>query len=64
MKSNGKIGERIAYVRSKLRFWKLIGFPALQRKAKETQATPRKDEFNVLSLDICLRYPEHKFSFL
>ena len=26
-----------------------------------TQATPRKDEFNVLSIDIFLRYSGHKF---
>lgn len=28
-----------------------------------TQATPRKDEFNIISIDIFLRYTEHKFLF-
>jgi hypothetical protein len=28
-----------------------------------TQATPRKDEFNLISIDIFLRFTEHKFLF-
>lgn len=28
-----------------------------------TQATPRKDEFNLISIDIFLRFSEHKFLF-
>ena len=28
-----------------------------------SQATPRKDEFNLISVDICLRFTEHKFLF-
>jgi hypothetical protein len=31
--------------------------------SERTQATPRKDEFNVIAIDIVLRYPEHKFLF-
>jgi hypothetical protein len=32
-------------------------------RSGRTQATPRKDEFNVISVDIFLRYPEHRFLF-
>jgi len=32
-------------------------------KSERTQATPRKDEFNAISIDIFLRYSEHKFLF-
>ena len=31
--------------------------------SERTLATPRKDEFNVISVDIALRYDEHKFLF-
>lgn len=31
--------------------------------SERTQATPRKDEFHVISIDIALRYSEHKFLF-
>lgn len=31
--------------------------------SERTQATPRKDEFNIVAIDIVLRYPEHKFVF-
>lgn len=30
---------------------------------RKSQATPRKDEFNLISIDIFLRYKEHKFLF-
>lgn len=60
---NGKIGERIAYVRSKIEVLETHLVSGTSKKSERTQATPRKDEFNVLSLDICLRYPEHKFLF-
>jgi hypothetical protein len=31
--------------------------------SKRTQATPRKDEFNLISIDLILRYNNHKFIF-
>jgi hypothetical protein len=31
--------------------------------SERTQATPRKDEFNIISINIVLRYHEHKFLF-
>jgi hypothetical protein len=33
------------------------------KTGERTQATPRKDEFNILAVDLYLRYREHKFIF-
>jgi hypothetical protein len=57
------IDERLNYVKSKVKVLE-THFPAGVSGASErTQATPRKDEFNIVSIDIFLRYPEHKFLF-
>lgn len=62
-KLNSMIDERLRYVRSKVQVLETHFVSGTSGASERTQATPRKDEFNVISIDIFLRYPEHKFLF-
>jgi hypothetical protein len=57
------IDKRLRYVRSKVQVLETHFVSGTSGASERTQATPRKDEFNLLSIDIFLRYPEHKFLF-
>jgi hypothetical protein len=57
------ISERLNYVRSQLGVLETHFVSGTSGRSGRTQATPRKDEFNVISVDIFLRYPEHRFLF-
>lgn len=56
------ISERLTYLSTKLGVLE-THFVAGSTSGNRTQATPRKDEFNIVSVDIFLRYPEHLFLF-
>ncbi len=60
---NGLISERLAYVMSKVKVLETHFVSGTSEASERTQATPRKDEFNVVAIDIVLRYHEHKFLF-
>jgi hypothetical protein len=60
---NALIERRLAYVMAKVRVLETHFVSGTSASSERTQATPRKDEFNVISIDIFLRYPEHKFLF-
>lgn len=55
------IEERLAYVMSKVKVLETHFVSGTSGASERTQATPRKDEFNIISIDIFLRYLEHKF---
>ncbi len=57
------ISERLNYVKSKLRVLETHFVAGRSKASLRTQATPRKDEFNIVSIDIFLKYSEHKFLF-
>ena len=57
------IDERLAYVMSKIRVLDTHFVSGTSGSSERTQATPRKDEFNLVSVDIALRHTEHKFLF-
>jgi hypothetical protein len=57
------IDERLAYVMSKVKVLETHFVSGTSSSNDRTQATPRKDEFNLISVDIFLRYFEHKFLF-
>ena len=57
------INERLKYVQSKLRVLETHFVSGVSGASQRTQATPRKDEFNAISVDIFLKYSEHKFLF-
>ncbi|MFQ5858542.1 MAG: hypothetical protein ACE5LU_23330 [Anaerolineae bacterium] len=57
------IDERLEYVMSKVKVLETHFVSGTSRSSERTQATPRKDEFNVVAVDIVLRYPGHKFLF-
>jgi len=57
------ITERLDYLASKIRVLETHFVSGVSGSSERTQATPRKDEFNVVSIDIVLRYDEHKFVF-
>ena len=57
------IEERLQYVRTKVGVLETHFVSGTSGASERTQATPRKDEFNLLSVDIFLRYSEHKFLF-
>lgn len=61
---NNIIEERLNYVMSKVRVLETHFVSGTSGVSERTQATPRKDEFNVIAIDIALRYPEHKFLFV
>ena len=56
------ISERLTYLSTKLDVLE-THFVASRTSGNRTQATPRKDEFNIVSVDIFLRYPKHLFLF-
>ena len=58
-----KISERINYLMSKIRVLETHFVSGVTGSSERTQATPRKDEFNAISIDIVLRFDEHKFVF-
>jgi hypothetical protein len=60
---NEMIAQRLAYVMSKVKVLETHFVSGTSGASERTQATPRKDEFNVVAIDIVLRYPEHKFVF-
>jgi hypothetical protein len=57
------INERLDYVKSKVKVLETHFPVGISGSSQRTQATPRKDEFNIVSIDIFLRFPEHKFLF-
>ena len=57
------INERLGYLMSKIRVLETHFVSGTSGSNERTQATPRKDEFNLISIDIFLRYSEHKFLF-
>ncbi len=57
------IDERLNYVLSKVKVLETHFVSGTSGASDRTQATPRKDEFNLISIDIFLRYTEHKFLF-
>jgi hypothetical protein len=57
------ISERIDYLMSKIRVLETHFVSGVSGSSERTQATPRKDEFNTISIDIVLRFDEHKFVF-
>src|SRR3972149_1089845 len=60
---NDMIEERLNYVMSKIKVLETHFVSGRSGISERTQATPRKDEFNVIAINIVLRYPEHKFLF-
>lgn len=60
---NDKIEERLNYVMSRVKVLETHFVSGTSGLNERTQATPRKDEFNVIAIDIVLQYPEHKFLF-
>jgi hypothetical protein len=55
------IDERLNYVMTKVKVLETHFVSGTSGSGERTQATPRKDEFNIISIDIFLRYSEHKF---
>ncbi len=60
---NDMIEERLNYVMSKVKVLETHFVSGTSRAGERSQATPRKDEFNILAVDLVLRYHEHKFVF-
>lgn len=60
---NSMTEERLSYVMSKIKVLETHFVSGKSGISERTQATPRKDELNILAIDIVLRYPEHKFFF-
>jgi hypothetical protein len=58
---NSLIEERLNYVMSRIKVMETHFVSGTSGASERTQSTPRKDEFNVVAIDIVLRYPEHKF---
>lgn len=58
-----QIAERLAYVMARVKVLETHFVSGTSGVSQRTQATPRTDEFNALSIDIFLRYHEHKFLF-
>ena len=57
------IAERLQYIRAKIGVLETHFVSGTSGRNERTQATPRKDEFHVIAVDIFLRYPEHRFLF-
>lgn len=57
------IKDRLKYVMSKVMVLDTHFVSGTSGASERTQATPRKDEFNVISINIVLRYNTHKFLF-
>ena len=56
------IRERLLYLETRMGVLE-THFVAGATSGNRSQATPRKDEFNIVSIDIFLRYPRHLFLF-
>lgn len=59
----GMIEEHLNYLASRIKVLETHFVSGTSGLSERTQATPRKDEFNIIALDIALRYNEHKFLF-
>lgn len=57
------IDDRLKYLMSKVRVLDTHFVSGTSGASERTQATPRKDEFNLISINIVLRYNGHKFLF-
>ena len=57
------INARLGYLMSKVKVLETHFVSGAGGLSGRSQATPRKDEFNLISIDIFLRYKEHKFLF-
>lgn len=57
------IKDKLNYLMSKVRVLDTHFVSGTSGASERTQATPRKDEFNLISINIVLRYNEHKFLF-
>ena len=57
------IQKRLDYLMSKIKVLETHFVSGASGSNDSTQATPRKDEFNLISIDIILRYHAHKFVF-
>ena len=60
---NRIIDNRLAYISKKIQLLETHFVSGSSRLSERTQATPRKDEFNIVAVDIFLKFPEHKFLF-
>ena len=60
---SSKIKNRLNYVMSKVVVLDTHFVSGTSGASERTQATPRKDEFNLISINIALRFNEHKFLF-
>lgn len=58
---NQMIDERLRYLQTKMKVLETHFVSGTSGASARTQATPRKDEFNAISIDIFLNYREHKF---
>lgn len=59
----GMIDARLDYLMNKVKVLETHFVSGAGGLSGRTQATPRKDEFNLISIDIFLRFTEHKFWF-
>jgi hypothetical protein len=57
------IDERLSYVMNKIKVLETHFVSGTSVANNRTQATPRIDEFNLISIDIFLRYTNHEFVF-
>lgn len=57
------INARLDYLMNKVKVLETHFVSEAGGLSGRTQATPRKDEFNLISIDIFLRFKEHKFLF-
>ena len=57
------IDTRLNYLMNKVKVLETHFVSGTGGLSGRTQATPRKDEFNIISIDIFLRFAEHKFLF-
>ena len=57
------INDRLEYLMKKIKVLETHFVSGTGGLSGRSQATPRKDEFNLISIDIFLRYKEHKFLF-
>lgn len=60
---NQMISERLEYLNSQITVLETHFVSNTSEASGRTQATPRKDEFNIIAVDIFLKFCEHKFLF-
>lgn len=61
---NASFEKRLNYLRTKIRVLDTHFVAGKSGSSNRTQATPRKDEFNIVAIDIFLKHSEHKFLFV